>query len=135
MGLLFHCSQHVGRIQTVVKFGLHGKFDAEAHEKLDKSLTRLSAAVRFAEERLQPRGSCHETEIFRAFRRSNARYREEEALPDPQLRRFIRNWAKQYIYPTAERTGNGYFKRISLKESVDPFTGARTGMTPESRTS
>ncbi len=84
-------------------------------------------AVQFADERLQPRGSCHETEIFTAFRRSNARYRREDTLPDATLRRFIRTWAKQYIYPTAERTGNGFFKRISLRERIDPFTGATAG--------
>lgn len=90
-------------------------------------------AVEFANERLQPRGGCHETEIFSAFRRSNARYRTEEALPDVTLRQFIRRWAKQYIYPTAERTGNGFFKRISLRERVDPFTGATAGTASEDK--
>lgn len=76
---------------------------------------------------MQPRGGCHETEIFSAFRRSNAKYRTEQTLSDVTLRQFIRNWAKQYVYPTAERTSNGYFKKISLRETVDPFTGHRTG--------
>lgn len=80
---------------------------------------------------MQPRGSCHETEIFNAFRKSNARYRSEDTLSDQTLRQFIRSWAKQYVYPTAERTGNGFFKRISLRERIDPFTGASSGVAPE----
>lgn len=48
-------------------------------------------------------------------------------MPDTTLRQFIRNWAKQYVYPTAERTSTGYFKKISLRERIDPFTGDSTG--------
>ena len=81
----------------------------------------ILSAARFADERLQPKGNCHESEIFKAFRQSNARYRQEEALSDANLRQFLRNWAKQYVYPTAERTSSGYFKRISLKERESIF--------------
>ena len=49
-------------------------------------------------------------------------------LPDATLRQFIRNWAKQFYFPTAERTSNGFFKKISLKERVDPFTGKTQGV-------
>ena len=90
-------------------------------------LSKFCFAANFADERIQPRGSCHETEIFQAFRRSNAKYRTEEALSDNDLRQYIRNWAKQYMYPTAERTANGYFKKISLVERTDPFTGEQQG--------
>jgi len=84
--------------------------------------------ARFADERLQPKGNCHESEVFKAFRASDAKYRNEETFSDTNLRQFIRNWAKQYVYPTAERTSSGYYKRISLKERIDPFR-ERTGVT------
>lgn len=99
--------------------------------KLVEASPHFDAAT-FADERLQPRGGCHETEIFEAFRRSNARYRTEEALSNATLRQFIRNWAKQYMYPTAERTSTGYFKKISLREKIDPFTGKQSGVAAKS---
>jgi NAD(P)-dependent dehydrogenase (short-subunit alcohol dehydrogenase family) len=47
--------------------------------------------ARFADASLARGGRCHETEVFRAFRRTYGRYRSEEALSDSRLRDMIRN--------------------------------------------
>lgn len=62
-------------------------------------------AVGFARERLQRSGNLHESEVFAAFRRSIAKYRSPEAMPDDRIRDFVRNWA-----PDLQRTPNGYLK-------------------------
>lgn len=78
--------------------------------------------VTFAHGRLQRSGNLHESEVFEAFRRSVARYRSSEAMPDDRIRDFVRNWA-----PDVQRTPNGYLKGLSLQQRTDPFTGAATG--------
>jgi hypothetical protein len=68
------------------------------------------------------KGRCHESEVFAAFRRQHARYRQPDTMPDATLRDMVRNW-----HPDAERTRTGYLKNLSLRPRVDPFTGQVTG--------
>ena len=35
---------------------------------------------------------------------------------------MVRNW-----HPAADRTATGYYKNLSLRAKVDPFTGQTTG--------
>eukprot|EP00873_Tetraselmis_striata_P034627 jgi/Tetstr1/454891/TSEL_041755.t1 len=70
----------------------------------------------FAEDRLLRKGRCHESEVFSAFRKSFARYRDPSVVPDPVLRDMVRNW-----HPGAQRTGSGFYKNVSLREVADPF--------------
>ena len=67
----------------------------------------------FADKKLQRSGRCHESELFNAFRRSYARYRSAEVLPDSTLRDMVRNW-----HPGVERTRMGYLRNISLQTPV-----------------
>lgn len=78
----------------------------------------LHAAV-FANDKLQRSGRCHESEVFNAFRRSHARYRSADVLPDSALRDMVRNWQ-----PGVERTRMGYLKNVSLRAQA-PKTGDR----------
>lgn len=68
--------------------------------------------VAFARGRLQRSGNLHESEVFEAFRRSVAKYRSSEAMPDERIRDFVRNWA-----PDVQRTPNGYLKVSRLPSS------------------
>lgn len=52
---------------------------------------------------------CHESEVFKSFRKGNPKYRSEEVLNDDYLRDMIRNW-----YPEVERTRSGYLKNVSI---------------------
>lgn len=67
----------------------------------------------FAEQQLQRSGRCHETEVFRVFRRAVPQYRSAEVLDDAVLRDMIKNW-----HPGAERTASGYYKGLSLRAPV-----------------
>lgn len=64
---------------------------------------------RYASEKLQRSGRCHESEVIRGFRRSFARYRQPSAISDATIRDMVRNW-----HPKAERTGRGFYKNLSL---------------------
>uniref|UniRef100_A0A7S3VVQ5 Uncharacterized protein n=1 Tax=Dunaliella tertiolecta TaxID=3047 RepID=A0A7S3VVQ5_DUNTE len=70
----------------------------------------------FAAQKLQKSGRCHESEIFKQFRRSYAKYRSEEAISDDVLRDMVRNF-----HPDVDRTPKGFFKNLSLIPSVDAF--------------
>ncbi|KAF5836277.1 hypothetical protein DUNSADRAFT_6185 [Dunaliella salina] len=70
----------------------------------------------FASQKLQKSGRCHESEIFKQFRRSYAKYRSEEAISDDVLRDMVRNF-----HPDVDRTPKGFFKNLSLIPSVDAF--------------
>ena len=48
--------------------------------------------ARFAEARLTASGTCHETEIVRAFRRSYPRYRAGRGISDREILELMRRW-------------------------------------------
>jgi len=53
----------------------------------------------FADASLTKSGRCHESEVFKEFRRRFGRYRDPESLGDPVIRDMIKNWS-----PNATRT-------------------------------
>jgi hypothetical protein len=69
---------------------------------------------RWADERLVRSGRCHESEIFKSFRKSFPRHREQ--LEDASLRDMVRNWCA-----TVDRSPSGYYKGVSLAPYKDPF--------------
>ena len=105
-----------------------------SNAELDILETQYADFLTFAEESLERRGRCHSTEVTRAFRRrfgnkyalreSRARAGDATArdLSEKDLYTMILNW-----HPTAERTSNGYFKNMSLKEGA----GRRSAVTVE----
>ena len=78
----------------------------------------------FANQRLQRDGRCHESEVFKAFRRDVPKYRAPDAVTDAQLRSFVRNWA-----PGGARSRTGYLRGVSVAARTDPFSGQLTGST------
>ena len=97
-----------------------------SNAELDILETQYADFLTFAEENLERRGRCHSTEVTRAFRRrfgnkyalSESRAKASDAtardLSEKDLYTMILNW-----HPNAERTSNGYFKNMSLKEGAD----------------
>ena len=79
-------------------------------------------AAQFAEERLRQSGRCHESEIRDALAKSDRGFRGPNSLSDSTLRDMIRNW-----HPAVDRTATGYYKNLSLRAKIDPFTGQTTG--------
>ena len=71
---------------------------------------------------MQRSGRCHESEIRAALGREFVRYRNPQTLSDGALRDMVRNW-----HPGADRTATGYYKNLSLRPFIDPFTGEAQG--------
>lgn len=74
---------------------------------------------RWADSNLRKNSSkrCHESEVFKLFRKANPKYRSEEVLNDDYLRDMIRNW-----YPDVERTKSGYLKNITIGGGIERDT-------------
>jgi hypothetical protein len=97
-----------------------------SNAELDILETQYADFLTFAEETLERKGRCHSTEVTRAFKRrfgskyalSESRVSASDAtardLSEKDLYTMILNW-----HPNAERTSNGYFKNLSLKEGAD----------------
>lgn len=64
--------------------------------------------------------------MYSAFRKQHAKYRRPEAVSDSTLRDMVRNF-----HPDVGRTKSGYFKNLSVKPVVDPFTGKAGGFVAE----
>jgi len=77
----------------------------------------------WADCQLSRSGRCHVSEINSAFRTDpkNGKWRSQEALPDRDIVEMIANWA-----PEATRSSSGYYKGVSVKPRVDPFTGRKS---------
>ena len=88
--------------------------DAVLEEELDVLEAQYADFVAFADESLERRGRCHGSEVSRAFRRKfgGAWGRDPALRAGPHT--MILNW-----HPNVERTSNGYFKNLSLREGVD----------------
>ncbi|XP_075264004.1 uncharacterized protein LOC142355854 [Convolutriloba macropyga] len=97
----------------VYEAGRPDRLNAEEAQELQE---QWSDFVSFAEERLLRTGRCHETEIYSAFRKSNAKYRDPATIPDRTLRDMIRQW-----FPASQRTSTGYYKNVSVIPRADPF--------------
>ena len=82
----------------------------------------LHCAAKFADQRLRRSGRCHESEVRDALQKADRRLRGPNSLSESALRDMIRNW-----HPAADRTATGYYKNMSLRAQVDPFTGQTIG--------
>ena len=82
----------------------------------------LHRAAKFADQRLRRSGRCHESEVRDALQKADRRLRGPNSLSESALRDMIRNW-----HPAADRTATGYYKNMSLRAQVDPFTGQTIG--------
>lgn len=79
-------------------------------------------AARFADQRLRRSGRCHESEVKAALSTEVRGFRGTGALSDSEFRDMIKNW-----HAGADRTSTGYYKNLSLRARIDPFTGEMTG--------
>jgi hypothetical protein len=68
----------------------------------------------FADASLARSGRCHESEIFREFRKRFGKYRTEESISDARIRDMVKNWN-----PEVKRTRNGFYQNISIKNSIN----------------
>jgi hypothetical protein len=131
-------SQSLGDSTWAVSSGIGACFAAFLYEvgrprKLEKDEALLLESqwldfATWAKTRLQSRGSCHEIEIFSAFRRENSKYRSPETITNEILRDMVRNWSTRGSGEQLDRTSRGFMKGVSLRVRSDPFTGETTGV-------
>lgn len=67
----------------------------------------------FADAALVKSGRCHETDVFREFRRRFGKYRTEDRLSDAVIRDMIKNWN-----PRVQRSRNGYYANLSVGSRI-----------------
>lgn len=82
----------------------------------------------FAQARLSTRsgGSCHRTDVVRAFRRYFGKYRNEElegdyALTNLEIERLLKEWNRGSNGNRAEMTSTGFYNGVSVNEQADVF--------------
>jgi len=107
-----------------------------SREERDLATTREAEFVAFAALRLgaQSGGTCHETDIVRAFRRYYPKYRVDRGITDAEISDLMRRWAsveRTRLLPggalstetVSARTAAGYYKGITVKEEPDVGLG------------
>jgi len=67
----------------------------------------------FADAALLRSGRCHETDVFREFRRRFGKYRTDDRLSDAVIRDMIKNWN-----PRVQRSRNGYYANLSVQSRI-----------------
>ena len=88
------------------ELGRPRRLSEEEREALDR---KWADFVQFADEGLERKGRCHESEVERAFRASAGRYRDPSSVSIVEIRKFVRNWE-----PSARRSSNGFYVGISV---------------------
>ena len=107
----------LGLAAGVYELGRPKRYNLDEKAELDAQWRDFQS---FAEARLELAGRCHISEIGRAFRRSNPRYRTPEQLSDKTLRSLVANWA-----PQAQRSSQGYYRGLSVRKV--PLEPPRSG--------
>lgn len=100
-----------------------GFYEIGRPERLNVAQSQLLEAqwqdfASFANDSLQRRGRCHETEVINAFRKRFGRYRMQSSISDARVRDMIKNW-----HPGASRSRMGWYKNLSLvsQEQLQPL--------------
>jgi len=107
----------VGRLAAEEKAPTRREYEREAllsREFADFAARRLLVGT----------GSCHRSEVIRAFRRYNPKYRraddERYPLPDIQIERLLRAWNRE-LGSRNEMSSAGFFAGITVDSAADAF--------------
>ena len=96
----------------VYEVGRPPRLSAAEAEEIER---QWQAFRTWADGALRPSGRCHESEVFKAFRRTPG---VACTVDDAGLRDMVRTWN-----PSVSRTSQGFLRGVSLAPRVDPFTG------------
>lgn len=93
-------------------------------EESDREVLLLEEFEQFAEKRLilRSNASVHRSEVVKAFRRYNPKYRtamnEEYPLSDVEIERIVRGWARRR---GVEMSSAGFFGGVGIDSDADAF--------------
>jgi len=104
---------------------LAAKEKAPTREEYDRDVVLYKEFDEFANKRLiVGQGSCHRSDVIRAFRRYNPKYRtadnEQYSLADIEIERILRKWNRQFGSGN-EMTSAGFFSGITVDGEADAF--------------
>lgn len=105
----------LGRVATGEK--------GQTRDDYDRDLMLEREFEEFAENRLQKGGNCHRSEVVKAFRRYNAKYRQADStqypLGDLEIEQLLRSWSQ--ATGAAEMSSAGFYNGISINQQADVF--------------
>jgi hypothetical protein len=94
-------------------------------DELDRAVELKNEFDEFARKRLIPGGNCHRSDIVKAFRRYNSKYRqadsEEYPLTDLEVEKLLRAWNQRENQGKADMTSSGFYYGIQINQDADVF--------------
>jgi hypothetical protein len=94
-------------------------------DELDRAIKLTQEFEEFAQKRLLPGGNCHRSDVVRAFRRFNPKYRQAEnetyPLGDLEIEKLLRAWNQRANEGKADMTSSGFYYGIQINKDADVF--------------
>jgi hypothetical protein len=94
-------------------------------DELDRAVKLKEEFEEFAEKRLIPGGNCHRSDIVKAFRRFNSKYRQADSeaypLTDLEIEKLLRAWNERANEGKADMTSSGFYYGIQINKDADVF--------------
>ena len=98
----------------------------DTREENDRNVQLRQEFQEFASKRLVAGGSCHKTDVVKAFRRFFAKYRQRDSedypLTDLEIEKLLKAWNKvDNALGQAEMTSSGFYYGFSVNQNADVF--------------
>mmetsp|Transcript_20562 Transcript_20562/g.26596 ORF Transcript_20562/g.26596 Transcript_20562/m.26596 type:complete len:339 (+) Transcript_20562:104-1120(+) len=94
----------------------------KSREESEREITLTEEFSQFAADRLEAGGNCHRSEVVRAFRRYNPKYRTDNSdfpLTDLEIEQLLRKWNR--CMGNDEMSSAGFFSGIQLNKTSEVF--------------
>jgi len=88
-------------------------------EYYDNEMMLQDEFKQFATSRLMPGGNCHRSEVVKAFRRYNSKYRQDDTISDLEIERVFRLWSQTTM--NINMSSAGFFTGMQINEDADVF--------------
>lgn len=94
-------------------------------DELDRAEQLKDEFEDFASKRLVPGGNCHRSDVVKAFRRFNPKYRQADSeiypLTDLEIEKLLRAWNQRANGGKADMTSSGFYYGIQINKDADVF--------------
>ncbi|KAG7338812.1 hypothetical protein IV203_006838 [Nitzschia inconspicua] len=94
-------------------------------DELDRAVELKKEFDEFASKRLILGGNCHRSDVVKAFRRFNPKYRQAESeqypLTDLEIEKLLRAWNQRENDGKADMTSSGFYYGIQINKDADVF--------------
>lgn len=94
-------------------------------DELDRAVQLKDEFEDFASKRLVTGGNCHRSDVVKAFRRFNPKYRQADSidypLTDLEIEKLLRAWNQRANDGKADMTSSGFYYGIQINKDADVF--------------